>query len=122
MNKGKQLGEFNTKQVSMRVREDGKIEVNFEGTISGYGHGFSTMTVTVGDGKADGYEWNGIAYAENGDITQATGHGRWERIGPNKWAINGTTRTRDGRTTVLSEGEMELATGIYSGKYYEAAE
>jgi hypothetical protein len=122
MKKGKHLGEFNAKQVSMRVREDGKLECNFEGTVSGYGQGFSTLTVTVGDGKSGGYEWAGITYAENGDITQATGQGQWERTGINKWAISGTTRTRDGRTTVLTEGIMDLATRTWSGKYYEAIE
>jgi hypothetical protein len=122
MKKGKHLGEFNAKQVSMRVRQDGKLECNFEGIISGYGRGFWTMTITVGDGKSDGYEWAGIAYAENGDINQATGQGQWERIGANQWAINGTTRTRDGRTTLLSEGTMDLATRTWSGKYYEAIE
>ena len=118
MKKGKHLGDFNVKQISMRVRDDGKLECNFEGIVSGYGQGFSTMTVTVGDGKSGSYDWAGIAYAENGDITEATGNGQWERT--NKWAINGTTRSRDGRTTVLSEGTMDLATRTWTGKYYEA--
>lgn len=49
MKKGNQLGEYSFKSTSNRVREDGDLEINLEGTVSG-GFGFvvGTMTVTVG--------------------------------------------------------------------------
>jgi hypothetical protein len=50
MQKGKQLGEYSFKATSNRVREDGKLEINFEGTVSGFGFVVNTMTATVGDG------------------------------------------------------------------------
>jgi hypothetical protein len=34
LEKGKQLGEYSFKSTSNRVREDGKLEINFEGTVT----------------------------------------------------------------------------------------
>jgi hypothetical protein len=36
MKKGKQLGEYSFKATSNRVRDDDKLEINMEGTVSGF--------------------------------------------------------------------------------------
>jgi hypothetical protein len=40
MKKGKQLGEYNLKVTSVRVKDAGEIEINVEGNIEGIGQDF----------------------------------------------------------------------------------
>ena len=45
MQKGKQLGEYSFKSGHWRVYERGKLEIDWEGTATGYGVVISTMTL-----------------------------------------------------------------------------
>ena len=63
MQKGKQLGEYSFKSTSNRVREDGRLEINCEGTVTGFGFVVNTLTVTVGDGKSGQYDVHECATA-----------------------------------------------------------
>lgn len=117
MKKGKQLGEYSFKATSNRVRDDDKLEINLEGTLSGIGFVVLTMTATVGSGRFDVYE---VVYRDDGTITTANCKGEHKSTGKFKWDTTGVIKA-DGRT-FIEEGTMELATRTWSGKYYEAEE
>jgi hypothetical protein len=118
--KGKELGAFNTKLISFRVKED-EIEFNWEGEIDGYGHGLATATINPADLKMGGsFEWNGVAFGKDGAVSTATvEEGKYESIGPNKWTTTSVTVGSDG-TRVLAEGIVDLAAKTWNGKFYEA--
>ena len=123
MQKGKQLGEYSFKSTSNRVREDGKLDINWEGTATGFGVVISTMTVTAGDGKSGQYGQSAVAYRDDG--TMATSHnenGEYKSTGTHKWATTGVIKIKaDGRELiVVEEGTMELGTKTWKGKFYEA--
>jgi hypothetical protein len=119
MTKGKQLGEYSFKSTSNRVREDGKLEINFEGTVTGFGSVVNTMTVTVGDGKSGQYNVREVCYRDDGTVTTASSEeGGYKSIGKFKWGTTSVIKA-DGRAFV-EEGTMELATRTWSGKFYEA--
>jgi hypothetical protein len=123
LQKGKQLGEYSFKSTSNRVREDGKLEINWEGTATGFGFVVATMIVTVGDGKGDKYDQYGVSYRDDGTITTARHEsGEYKSIGTHKWATSGVIKIKaDGRELmVVEEGTMELATKTWNGKIYEA--
>ena len=112
MKKGKQLGLYSFRATSNRVRDDDKLEINFEGTVSGFGFVVLTMTATVGSGRWEAYE---VVYRDDGTITTASGKGEHKITGKFKWDTTGVIKA-DGRT-FIAEGTMELATKNWSGKY-----
>jgi hypothetical protein len=119
MKKGKQLGAYNSKVLSISVRDKGKIEINVEGNIEGIGQGFATVTVTVGNKNGE-YGYNGVAYTPSGETLTAAGEGgKYESIGANRWATTGLLKAADGRT-MLEEGIFDMAAKTWNGKYYEA--
>jgi hypothetical protein len=119
LEKGKQLGEYSFKSTSNRVREDGKLEINFEGTVTGFGFVINIMTVTVGDGKSGSYDLREVSYRDDGTVTTASSEdGRYKSTSKFEWATTGVIKA-DGRAFV-EEGVMELATRTWSGKFYEA--
>jgi hypothetical protein len=121
MKKGKQLGEYSFKATSNRVREDDKLEINFEGTVSGFGFVINTMTVTVGDGKRGRYDLREVSYRDDGTIATASSEkGEYNSTGKFKWDTTGVIKV-EGRA-FIEEGTMELATKTWSGKYYEVEE
>jgi len=124
MQKDKQLGEFSFKAISNRVRDDDKLEINWEGTAIGFGVVVSTMIVTVGDGKSGRYDQNGVSYRDDGTITTSKNQtGEYKSIGKHKWATTGALKIKaDGRELlVIEEGEMDRATKTWNGKIYEAS-
>jgi len=118
MKKGKQLGSYTAKILSISVREKGKIEINLEGDIEGLGQGFATVTVTVGSKNGD-YGYNGVAYTPSGETLTALGEGgKYESIGTNRWATTGLLKGSDG-STMSEEGVFDMAAKTWSGKYFE---
>src|SRR5215472_16624905 len=118
MKKGKQLGSYAAKILSISVREKGKIEINLEGNIEGLGQGFATVTVTVGSKNGD-YGYNGVAYTPSGETLTAHGEGgKYESIGTNRWATTGLLKGSDG-STMLEEGVFDMAAKTWNGKYFE---
>lgn len=119
MQKGKQLGEYSFKSTSNRVREDGKLEINCEGTVTGFGFVVNTLTVTVGDGNSGQYDVHEVCYRDDGTIVTASSEdGVYKSIGKFKWATTGVIKA-DGRA-FIEEGTMELTTRSWSGTFYEA--
>jgi hypothetical protein len=123
MTKGKQLGEYSCKSNSHRIREDGKLEINWEGTATGFGVIISTMTVATGE--VGQYQSIGVAYLDDGTITSPSrGEGEYKSIGKHKWATTGMLKGEMGgrEFIIVEEGTVELvaATWHWSGKFYEA--
>jgi len=116
---GKQVGEFSFKQTSITVGETSS-QLNFHGTAAGFGTVQGTLTVRTDEpGTPRGTcSWRGVGFMEDGKWVSGAGEGTWETGGTHKWRIRQYHSISDGRT-VLSDGELELATLSYQGKLYE---
>jgi hypothetical protein len=119
LKKGKQLGDYSFKATFNRVRDDDKLEINWEGTVTGFGFVVTTMTVTVGDGQTGQYSVHEVAYRDDGSIVSANSEGgTYKSTGKFKWATTGVIKA-DGRAFV-EEGVMELAARTWIGRFYES--
>ena len=119
MQKGRLGGDYSFKATSNRVRDDDKLEINFEGMVTGFGVVVATMTVTVGDAKSGKYEVREVAYRDDGTVVSARSEGgEYKSTGAFKWATTGLIKA-EGKAFV-EEGTMELAARSWSGKFYEA--
>jgi hypothetical protein len=120
MAKGKPVGEYSMKFTSLTYSPgpggSTLIQGNCEGTASGFGtvHGTGTF---VG-GKSGTLSYCGAAYLENGETSSATGTGTYESSGKHRWRTVGFLQISDG-TSVVSEGEIDLATRSWNGKLFE---
>ncbi len=118
----KPVGEFSFKftTISTSPGPAGSVlnQVTWEGTASGFGAVFSTITY-VGGNKSGTYGECGAAFLENGDGLSGIGQGTYESTGKNKWHTTGFIQISDGRR-IASEGEIDLAARTYKGKLFEA--
>jgi hypothetical protein len=116
---GKQIGEFSFKITSLSFSSgpnDGVvIQVNCEGQAPG---GTVAVTLACTPGKSGHFTTHGAQYLENGDITTSKGSGSFESSGTHRWRIQGDVVISDGRT-IHTEGEMDLASRLWSGKVFE---
>ena len=121
MASGKQIGEFSFKSVtgSSSPGPAGSvlIQVNWEGTATGFGTVFDTATY-VGGPKNGTFSDCGIAYLDNGDALSGIGQGTYESTGKHRWHTEGFMQISDGRR-IASEGEMDLAERSWKGKIFE---
>ena len=117
---GKQIGEYSMKSTSWTLSAGPAgstvIVGNFEGIATGFGSVLGTGTFLVG--KMGTFSWCGAAYPDNGDIDTATGTGTYESVGKHRWRTAGTLHLSD-RRTLISEGEVDLATRSWNGKLFE---
>jgi hypothetical protein len=117
---GKPIGEFSLKCSSWRFSPgpagSSVVEGNFEGTASGFGTVLGTGTFMVG--KIGTFSYCGAAFPENGEILTASGTGTYESVGKHRWRTAGTLQLLDGRT-LITEGEVDLATRSWNGKQFE---
>jgi len=119
MTKGKQLGEYSFKSTAFRVREDGKLDITWEGTVTGFGFVICTMTCTIGDGKSGHYDLHELAYPGDGTITPASAEkGEYKSIDKYRWTTTSVVQGKE--LTAIEEGVMELAARTWNGKFYEA--
>lgn len=93
------------------------MHVNFEGTATGFGVVLGTMTATSAGQKNGTWSWCSAAYLDNGDSVTGNGQGTYSSGGPNRWRTQGFIQISDGRT-IRTEGELELATRVWSGKLF----
>jgi hypothetical protein len=120
MTKGKQLGEYSFKITSFRPREDGKLDVTWEGNVTGFGFAICTMICTIEDGKSGQYDLHEFAYLDDGKIVSASASGgKYESIGKFRWSSASAVKV-SGFGTFIEEGVIELAARSWTGKYYEA--
>ena len=120
MAKGKSVGEYSSKFTSftLTLGPAGSIvtQGNCEGTGTGFGTTFGTA-MFVG-GKSGTFSWCGSSFLDNGEQNSYTGPGTYESSGKHHWRTQGFVEVSDGRTLV-SEGEIDLATRSWNGKIFE---
>jgi hypothetical protein len=121
MAKGKELADFsmNLTTITFSPGPGGSVlnEGNFEGTATG---GFGTVagTATFVGGKSGTFSYCGTAWLDSGDELTSTGSGSYESSGKHHWQTQGVLQLSDG-STVVSEGEIDLAERSWTGKVSE---
>jgi hypothetical protein len=122
---GKQIGEFSLKSTSLTyaaTETGGTVQGNFEGSAKGEGLTGPVLGTLIAGGapgaKSGTCSWAGTLYLDNGEESNGKGEGTWEKTGTHKWRVRAFVYLSDGRT-IVSDGEIDLATRSYSGKLYE---
>ena len=97
----------------------GSLQVDYEGTATGYGFVASTMTFSVQEAGAKNgtISANNVAWLENGDSMSGVGSGTFDSSGVNTWRVRSLIIVSDG-AMLLSDGEVSLAERTYTGKLY----
>ncbi|HKN12638.1 MAG TPA: hypothetical protein VJX68_05530 [Candidatus Binatus sp.] len=118
---GKPIGEFSMKMITITNTPGPAgsllIQVNFEGTATGFGSIFETATF-IGGGKDGTFSIVGSAYMDNGEIVNGIGQGSYESKGKHKWTTTNTMELSDGRR-IGGTGEIDLAARTWKGKITE---
>jgi hypothetical protein len=119
---GKQAGEFSLKATSFTLTPGPAgsviVQANFEGTATSFGVVIGTMTAASAGQKNGTWSWCAAAYLDNGDSVTGNGQGTFSSGGTNRWRTQGFIQISDGRNIGL-EGELDLATRLWSGKLSE---
>jgi hypothetical protein len=122
MAKGKQLGEFSVKFTSLTLTPGPAgstlVQGNFEGTVGGTYPGTILGTSTFVGGKSGTYDQCVTIYLNNGDQASFTAAGTYESTGKHHWRTQHVFQGSDGSSGV-TEGEIDLATRSWTGKYFE---
>jgi len=122
MAKGKLLGEFSAKSTSLTLTPGPAgstlTQGNFEGTAGGLYPGTLIFTSTFVGGKSGTYNQCGTVYLNNGEEVSFTSVGTYESTGKHHWRTQHVSQVSDGSGTV-AEGEIDLATRSWTGKYFE---
>ena len=120
MSKGKELGEFSLKTITITAIPgpggSTMLQGNFEGT--GTGVGTVILTATFVGRKSGTFSTTGVALADNGETVSTTGSGEFDSVGINRWRTVGALQRSDGQARVV-EGEIDLASRSWKGKYFE---
>ena len=120
MASSKKLGDYSLKSITATQLPGPAgsvlVQVNWEGTATGFGTVFGTSTF-VG-GKSGTWSWTSTSYLDNGDTVTGNGHGTYESTGKNKWSTKGIVDNSDGRRTA-SEGEIVLSARTWRGTLSE---
>jgi hypothetical protein len=120
MAKGKQIGEFSLKFTSFTLTPGPAgstvIQGNCEGPVTGFGTVLGTLTAVGGKGGT--LSWCGAGYLDNGDQVSAIGSGTYESSGKHHWRAQMFMQISDG-SSIVSEGEIDLATRSLTGKNFE---
>lgn len=114
---GKELGDFSLNITSSVFADDGSsVQVNADGTGSGFGTILGTLTFRGDPGaKAGLASWRGSGFLDNGDQVQGIGDGIWQEIGKHQWRIRAAVLISDGQI-LATDGTVDLASRSYKGK------
>lgn len=117
---GKEIGEFSLKSISTTYpNEAGSVQVNLDGTATGYGTVLGTMTFRAEPGAKSGLlSWRGQGFLDNGDTVTGAGEGTWEEIGKHKWRTRMIVNVSDG-SCHASDGHLDLKSRTLKGKMLE---
>ena len=117
---GKELGKFTFKAITTTYALDGgSVEVNLDGTATGYGAVLGTLTFRGEPGAESGtLSWRGQGFLDSGETVTGAGEGTWEVSGKHKWRTRLILSTSDGHTHA-SDGLLDLKTRTLSGKMME---
>jgi hypothetical protein len=114
------LGEFSFKAITLTNSPGpaGSVltQANWEGTATGFGAIFSTMTA-VG-GKSGTFSECAKAYLDNGDEIIGIGQGTYVSTEKHRWHTEDFIQLSDGRR-IATEGEIDLASRSWKGKTFE---
>jgi hypothetical protein len=121
---GKELGSFDGKITSVRVREingeeriiEGTYEAGISGSMAGTGTGTLTFRGLNDRGTVSDL---GVAYLASGDAPSARGQGVYFLSGKGQWQVRCAYLLGD--QPLVSEGQITLAKGSFSlkGKIFE---
>ena len=118
------VGEFSYTSQGITVSDPGSsgggsLQVDYEGTATGYGVVATTMTFNVEEvgAKSGTISANHVAWLENGEGMSAVSTGVYNESGINTWRVRGFVVVSDG-TVLLSDGEISLAERTYKGNMY----
>jgi hypothetical protein len=121
MASGKAVGEFSFKVVAISNSPGpaGSVlsQVNWEGTGTGFGAIFNTVTY-VGGPKNGTFSECATAYLDNGDGLGGIGQGTYESTGKHRWRTQSFVQISDGRR-ITGEGEIDLASRTWKGKIFD---
>lgn len=114
---GKEIGKFTLKSVTtIYALEGDSVQVNLDGTATGYGTVLGTLTFKGEPGAKSGpLSWRGQGFLDNGETITGTGEGTWEESGKHKWRTRLIVSTSDGKCHA-SDGQLDLKTRTLSGK------
>jgi hypothetical protein len=122
MSSRKAIGEYSLKSITatQTVGPAGSvlIQVNWEGTATGFGMIFGTATF-IGGQKGGTFSWVSAAYLDNGDGLNGVGQGTYESSGKHRWSTKVISEISDGRR-IAAEGEIDLASRSWKGTLFEA--
>lgn len=109
---GKEIGSFEAKVTSVRVREingeERVIEGTYEGTVTGQMSGRATGTLTfTGINDRGTISDLGIGYFDSGDVVSARGQGVYWAGQKGQWELRAAYLLGD--QTVVSEGQVTMA-------------
>jgi len=123
MKKGKHLGEFSFKAITYHVLPKGRIEVNIEGSATGFPSIIGTMRVDGASKEQSGkYDYDWITITDKGEtISGSAEDGTWKVLGNHRWETTGVFRFPDG-SVIFAEGEIDQPQRSWIGKIYEAKE
>jgi hypothetical protein len=121
MASGKEIEEFSFKAVTSTHTPGPAAsvlaQVNWEGTATGFGAVFATVTY-VGGPKGGTFSECGAAYLDNGQALTGIGQGTYEGTGKHRWRTESFMQLSDGRR-IGGEGEIDLASRSWKGKISE---
>lgn len=122
MSKVIQIGEFSFKASTFTLRPGQAggviLEVNLEGTSTGFGLTLGTLTALIAGQKHGSWEWCGANFPETGCGLTGRGQGSFGDAGPNRWRTRGLLTISDGHCCVI-DGELDLATRCWTGGMFE---
>jgi hypothetical protein len=93
-------------------------QVNWEGTYSGFGTVFSTITFSGGP-KGGSYSLCEQAFMDDGEVLSAIGQGTYEAVGKHRWRSRGVTQILDNGRRFRADGEIDLASRSWKGTFSE---
>jgi hypothetical protein len=117
MTTGQVLGKFSLKSITTTYPlEGGSVQVNVEGSATGYGTVFGTLTFRGEPGaKSGALSWRGQGFLPSGETVIGSGEGHWQESGKHKWRTRLIVSTSDGNCHA-SDGVLDLKSRTLSGK------
>jgi hypothetical protein len=114
---GKEIGEFTLKAITTTYALEGaSVEINLDGTATGYGTVLGTLTFRgEPDAKSGSLSWRGQGFLDTGEAVTGIGEGTWEGSGKHRWRTRLIVSTSDGKCHA-SEGQLDLKSRTLSGK------
>ena len=114
-------GEFSFKAITITYSQ-GPVGVvaqaNWEGTVSGFGSVFSTVTYSGGP-KGGSYSLCERAFMDDGDMLSAIGQGTYEAVGKHRWRTRGVVEISDDGRRFRVEGEIDIHARSWKGTFSE---